>query len=124
MAYGNRRGGKPQGSSVRLTGLFKTKRNGLYVGSINGEKIEELVALIKKALKQEKDITLFLWKSKYDDGPRFSVNMDLAQDRPQGGKRRRPIQDDDEDDAGYEPDEDDEADEKTKDKDDDPFADD
>jgi len=123
MAYGNRQGGgKPQGSSVRLTGLFKTKRNGLYVGSLNAEKIEELVVLIKKALKTEKDLTVFLWKSKYDDGPKFSVNMDLAQDRPQGGKRRRPIQEDDDTDADNEEEDDEEAAEKLKDND--PFSDD
>lgn len=115
MPYNNYRrgGGKPKGSGVRLTGLFKTKRQGLYVGSVNEEKLQELIALIKKAKGEDKEITVFLWKSKFQEGPLFSLNMDIAQDKPKGGfQKRRPIEDDPDDEPADKPDEDD----------DDPFA--
>ena len=121
MAYGNKGyKNKGAGKGVRLTGLFKTKRNGLYVGSVNEEKIAELVQLIKKATKEEKEIVLFLWKSKYDDGPKFTLQADLQNDyKPKGGARRgRPIEDDDDDDAEDEPED------KAPDDKDDPFGDD
>jgi hypothetical protein len=95
MAYGKSKGNY---SGVKATGLFATKRKGLYVGTISPEKVEEVVALIKKALKQERGITAFLWKSKYEDGPKFSLSLDVAQERNDRGAKpkRKPIEDDDE----------------------------
>ena len=96
--YGNK-GGNKKGKGVRVTGLFKTKRQGLYVGGINDEKLAELIALIKQAKAADKEITVFMWKSKFSDGPLFSLTMDLAQDKNERGSRpkRRPIEDDDDD---------------------------
>ena len=79
MAFQNRSKGNTMG--VRLTGLFLTKRKGLYVGTLDDAKIDELIALIKKAKNAGKEITAFLWKSTFATGPAFSINMDIARDR-------------------------------------------
>ena len=117
---GKSKGSGPNGTSVRVTGLFGTKRKGLFVGSLNDEKIQELVKLIKKAISSEKEITVFLWKSKFEEGPRYSLNMDLAQDRAERDSRKpkRRIEEDDDDEPA-----DDDDDEKPA-KGNDPFEDD
>jgi len=89
--------GKRDRSDSRITGLFKTKRRGLYVGGTNAETFQSLVDKIKAAKSEGKQLTFFLWKSKFEDGPVFSLNVDLEQDRNERPKRK-PIEDDDDDD--------------------------
>lgn len=69
MAFGQRGrstfgGGQQQQrgnyTSVRLTGLFSTKKDGLLVGTIEGEALEGLISKIKEAVAQNKGITLFV----------------------------------------------------------------
>lgn len=102
MAYGNYRGkkGKKKGTSLRLTGLFKSKKKrGLAVGSIT--ELDDLKDLLKKAIAEEKGLVVFLWRNEVDDDsdkkqPDFTLYMDVNQedeDRP----RRRKIEDDDDD---------------------------
>src|SRR5688572_14487388 len=111
--------GNSKNKSARITGLFRSKRKGLYVGTARPEDIEKLVEKIKAAMRAKKGLTLFLWKNDDADGPAFSLSADVAQDFP-GGKKRRPIDEDDEDDerepAAKDDDDEDEAEE------DDPFA--
>lgn len=101
---GGNRGGKKQNSGVRLTGLFATKRRGLYTGSVaaKSEQLDDLIAKIKEAKAAGKGLSFFLWKSKFEDGPPYSINVDIQQDAPQGKPKRRyePI----EEDAGFDED--------------------
>ena len=92
--YRGKGGGKSDRSDSRLTGLFKTKRRGLYVGGTNDETLDALVKKIKAAKAEGKQLTFFLWKSKFDEGPVFSLNVDVEQDR-QARSSRKPIEPDD-----------------------------
>ncbi len=98
MAYnGPRRGQAGQKSkftSVRLTGLFKTKKRGLCVGTIQAETIDRMIEKIKEAKKQDKEMTVFLWvndKKDEENQPYFTVSLDVARPAPGRGKA---IQDD------------------------------
>lgn len=113
---GQQRGGKAKNSGVRLTGLFATKRRGLYTGSIaaKSEQLDGLIAKIKEAKAAGKGLSFFLWKSKFEDGPPFSVNVDIQQDAPKGDRPKRrfdPIEEDEgQDEDGNEPEADEEDD--------------
>lgn len=90
MAYNGPRGSKSKFTSVRLTGLFKTKKRGLCVGTINEEAIDKLIVKIKEAKQQHKDMTLFLWvndKKDEENQPYFTASVDVTQDRPAPGKK-------------------------------------
>ena len=87
---------KRRGNSnfTKVTGLFRSKKKkGLYLGSTDEERLGALIDKIKEAKKVGKQVTFFLWKSTYDDGPVFNLTVDLAQDRKEGS--RRPIKNDD-----------------------------
>ena len=73
----------------RLTGLFKSKKQGLWVGTARPEDVERLISKIKEAVKAKRGLTFFLWKNDSEGGgPVFSLNCDVAQEF----KARRPIQ--------------------------------
>lgn len=110
--------GKGKKKGVRLTGLFRTKRKGLYVGKVRAdEELSALKKLIKKAEAEGSDLTMFVWKNKDEDGPAFTLVADIAQDAEGGKRRKRRDEDDEDEDQDEEDDEDGEDDE-------DPFADD
>lgn len=93
MAYGNR--GRSKGTSLRITGLFKTKRPNLFIGT--AQDLKPLVEKIKEAMAQKKGLTFFLWKNDPGKGPLLSISVDIEQDRQAAQQRqpRKPIQDDD-----------------------------
>lgn len=107
MAYGNKRsygrgGGnrKPAGpnKSVRLTGLFASRKPGLFVGTARPEDLRSLGPRIREALDSGKGLTFFLWDNdgRGDEGdPRFNLTADVANDRPAARKPAEPEPDDD-----------------------------
>jgi hypothetical protein len=111
----NRGGGGRSKSGVRLTGLFETKRKGLFIGSAGPEQLDALIALIK-TVKADPDavLTFFLWEN--DEGKAvFSLNADKGEamkgrsSRGGSDPRRRRITEDPEP--------------ESSDNDDDPFGD-
>lgn len=121
MAWSGKRKGSGGGkkTSVRLTGFFKTKKRGLFVGSV--DEMDDLIGRIKKAKAEDKGLVLFLWRNEdVEEGqPVFTSYIDVQRDkdegdRPKGGyKKRKPIEDDD--------DESEEKEEKDDDDDEVPF---
>ena len=97
MVYsGPRRGQKSKYTSVRLTGLFKTKKRGLCVGQIQEETIPALIEKIKEAMKAKKGLTVFLWvndRKDEENQPYFTVSLDVAQDKAER-PAAKPIEDD------------------------------
>jgi hypothetical protein len=95
---GKRRGSGGKKTSVRLTGFFKTKKRGLYVGSI--DELDDLITKIKKAKAVDRGLVLFLWRNEDEEEgkPKFTSYVDVQRE-DDGGKRgkRKPIEDDDED---------------------------
>ena len=102
MAYnGPRRGTKSKFTSVRLTGLFKTQKRGLCVGTIQDETIDKMIEKIKEAKKAGKELTVFLWVNDKKDKPNqpyFTVSLDVARPKPQRGRAIDPDPFDDTDD--------------------------
>lgn len=107
--------GKKKGTSLRLTGLFKTKKRGLFVGSVDADsdQMSGLIDKIKAAKADEKGLVCFLWRNDPDEeGPAYTLSMDVSQDDYEGRpkKKRKPVEDDDdESDEDEEKDEDDEV---------------
>ena len=93
MAYSR---GKSKGSSTRLTGLFATKRKGLFVGTARPEDIANLIEKIKEAKAAGKGLTFFVWKNDPGRGPALSLSADVARDRQDNQDRspRKPIEND------------------------------
>lgn len=105
MAFKGGFRGKKKGNDngVRLTGLFKTKRPGCYVGKMRAEEIKPLRMLLKKAVDTEKDIAVFLYKNDNPgDGPLFSLKAALNEEMQKSGKyskkpaRRKPVEEEEE----------------------------
>ncbi len=121
LAWRGRRSGKPKYTGVRLTGLFKArKKHGLFVGSADMDKVEELVAIIKKAQKTETGLAVFLWKNPdpEEGRPLYSLVIDVSKDaEDQPRRKQRAIEPDDEEDK----DEDDEDEEEAEDDEELPF---
>lgn len=75
-----------KGKGTRVTGLFKTKRQGLYVGKMRAEEIKGLRVLLKKAADESKEIAVFMYKNDAEDGkPLFSLKADINE--PFKGKK-------------------------------------
>ena len=83
---GFKKGGKSKNpfNNTTITGLFATKRDNLFVGTV--QDLDALVALVKKARVAEKGITFFLWANDSDDYAPFNLVANVAQDRPDGIK--------------------------------------
>lgn len=97
MAYGgNYNKGKSKATSLRLTGLFKTKRQGLLVGSVRDDVFDALIEKVREAKKAGRGLSFFVWKNDPNrEGPSFSLTCDVErpqEERKPAGKR---IQDDD-----------------------------
>lgn len=97
MAYSKYSKGKSKRTSVRLTGLFKTKRKGMYVGSIDN--MDDLIGKIKEAKKADKGLVIFSFRNEdAEEGqPLFTMYADVQNEQGSGPKKRKPIEDDDED---------------------------
>lgn len=98
---GNRKSQRDR-TDVRVTGLFATKRDGLFVGTAKGEQFDALIEKLKAAKQAGRGLTFFLWENTFKDGPPFSINVDVEQDQQQnapahrGYGARRKIEEDDE----------------------------
>ena len=88
MAWQGRRSNTNR-TSVRVTGLFKTKRPGMMIGTARAEDIDKLIEKIKEARGAKKGLTFMLFKNDRGDGPAASLLVDVEQER-QGGQATRP----------------------------------
>lgn len=95
MPYGKGSRSKKEYTSVQCTGLFKTQKKGLYVGSVTDEYFEKFVEKVKEAKKKERGVTFFLWRNDPDKGgdAAFTLYMDVDKPFKKKGKR---IEEDDE----------------------------
>ena len=95
MAWQGRRGGRTERTSVRVTGLFKTKKPGMMIGTARPEDIENLIEKIKEARAAKKGLTFMLFKNDRGDGPAASLLVDVEQERRSARpERAKPIEDD------------------------------
>jgi len=81
MAWNGKQGGNKGGKGTRITGLFKTKRAGLYVGKMRAEEIKGVRVLLKKAADESKEVAVFMYKNDAEEGkPLFSLKCDVQQE--------------------------------------------
>jgi|SRR5437660_9596982 len=86
----------PKYTSIRVAGLFRTKRQGMYIGVIKPEQMEEMQAVMNKKLTQQNGLLLLLFKAE-SDNPKLRFNLLVDSAKPFEKKTRRPIEEDDED---------------------------
>lgn len=84
MAWGGKKNYSGKGKKskgTRITGLFKTKRKGLYVGRMRSEEIKGIRVLLKKAADEGKEVAVFMYKNEVEEGkPLFSLKADIQTD--------------------------------------------
>jgi hypothetical protein len=86
-------------TSIKLTGLFKTKRQGMYVGSVSVEVMEELLAMMNTSKAQKNGLVLFAFKNDKggDRGPVLNLLIDVSKPREDSTEwkaKRKLIQED------------------------------
>lgn len=84
--------------NTKITGLWKTKRDGLFVGTVND--LEFIIALVKKARAAGKGITFFLWQNDQDDFAAYNLVANVAQDNPKAIKHEEEEEPEEEDELG------------------------
>lgn len=89
------------GKFTRIAGFFRTKRQGMLVGSCRGEDLDKLIQVIKDAKAQGKGLTFFLFTNppKNERSPVAGLTVDVERDKPGysggrsgGGFQGRPAQ--------------------------------
>ncbi len=92
---------------VRLTGLWESKKRGLFSGKLREQDIEKLVEKIDEAKDAGSDLIFFLWENNDKRGrkdPDYTLQVAVAEDAGVGtgrgsygrdrGRDRRPARDD------------------------------
>jgi cobalamin biosynthesis protein CobT len=97
--YGKKNGkhGKSKYTSVRLTGMFRTKKPGMYVGNLRKEDLEALIMKIKESKSDGKSLVFFLFRNlDKDSNSAFSLLVDsVHEDRTvRKSKKSSRIEDD------------------------------
>ena len=82
-------------NSIKLGGLFRTKRAGMYVGNIKPDELEELQALLNSKKVQRHGMVIFMFKNTRPDGPVFNLLADAAKPREEFVSKKRAIDDTD-----------------------------
>lgn len=74
----------PEGKFRNVTLFIPTRREGLFVGRVEGEGMAELVQTLRKARDSGKDVTFFLW----DRRGRFSLTVGVDERGGEAPQRR------------------------------------
>lgn len=75
---------------VRLTGLWESKKRGLFSGKLREQDIEKLVEKIDEAKDAGSDLIFFLWENNDKRGrkdPDYTLQVAVAEDAGGGGGR-------------------------------------
>ncbi len=98
MAY-KRRGGGGNDKYLRLTGLWPSKKDGMFSGKLRPEDVEKLMAKVEEAAENEAPIVFTLWENDKKESrkdPEFSLQCFVgdADEQPRssrggGGYRRQ-----------------------------------
>lgn len=75
--------------SVRLTGLFPTRKTGMWTGTLRQAEMEQLADLLNTSLNNGKQVTAILFQN--DQGKaEYTIYVGEARDRGFGGERGQP----------------------------------
>lgn len=80
------------GAPARIASFFKTKRDGMLVGSVREESLDLLIGKIKEAKAAKLGLVLFLFTNAGGKGPIAGMTVDVERPRESGGSNaRKPI---------------------------------
>ncbi len=106
MAYKGRGKSAKDSKYLRLTGLWESKKGGLFTGKIRVEDIDKLIEKCEEALKADAQLVCFLWENEVKDrkDPIFTLQVAVADEedgkrRSSGSRRSRREEPEPEDDA-------------------------
>ncbi len=102
-SYGKKNGNKSNYTSVRLTGMFKTKKPGMYVGNLRKEDLEALIGKIKEAKADGKSLVFFLFRNQDKEADiAFSLLADSKDEDRNARKSKKSNRIEEDDDAEVE----------------------
>lgn len=79
----SRRSEERDSKYVRLTGMWPTKKDGLFTGKMRTEDIDKLIEKAEEAEKNDKQLVFFLWENdkKERKDPEFTLQMAIAEEQ-------------------------------------------
>ena len=86
------RGRENDGKYVRLTGLWPSKKDGLFSGKLRPEDIEKLQDKVEEAAKNDAALVFLLWENTDKRGrkdPDFTLQVTVSEDDGGGSRRGR-----------------------------------
>ncbi len=86
------RGRENDGKYVRLTGLWPSKKDGLFSGKLRPEDIEKLLDKAEEAAKSDAALVFLLWENTDKRGrkdPDFTLQVTVSEDEGGGSRRGR-----------------------------------
>ncbi len=86
------RGRDNDGKYVRLTGLWPSKKDGLFSGKLRPEDIEKLQDKVEEAAKNDAALVFLLWENTDKRGrkdPDFTLQVTVSEDDGGGSRRGR-----------------------------------
>lgn len=86
------RGRENDGKYVRLTGLWPSKKDGLFSGKLRPEDIEKLLDKAEEAAKNDAALVFLLWENTDKRGrkdPDFTLQVTVSEDDGGGSRRGR-----------------------------------
>jgi len=86
------RGRDNDGKYVRLTGLWPSKKDGLFSGKLRPEDIEKLQDKVEEAAKNDAALVFLLWENTDKRGrkdPDFTLQVTVSEDEGGGSRRGR-----------------------------------
>ena len=86
------RGRDNNGKNVRLTGLWPSKKDGLFSGKLRPEDIEKLQDKVEEAAKNDAALVFLLWENTDKRGrkdPDFTLQVTVSEDEGGGSRRGR-----------------------------------
>ena len=86
------RGRENDGKYVRLTGLWPSKKDGLFSGKLRPEDLEKLLDKVEEAAKNDAALVFLLWENTDKRGrkdPDFTLQVTVSEDEGGGSRRGR-----------------------------------
>lgn len=74
--------------SIRLTGLFPTRKPGLWTGTLRQREMEQLADLLDDTLNNGKQVTAILFQNN-EGKAEYTIYVGEARDRAFGGEQQR-----------------------------------
>jgi hypothetical protein len=91
MAYKSRGRKENDGKYLRLTGMWESKKKGLFTGKLRSEDVVKLIEKAEEADKAGAEMVFFLWENEQESrkDPIFTLQVSVADEEGRGRGRWR-----------------------------------